>query len=254
MIKIHSWNVNGLRAVIKKGFEEYLHKYSPDIVCLQEIKANEEQVVLDISNDGYEHLFWNSAEKKGYSGTAIFSKIKPINCSYGLGIDKHDHEGRVLTLFFKDFCIVNVYTPNSKRALERLSYRQKEWDVDFLAYINNLSSNSPVIVCGDFNVAPEDIDLTNPSSNRKNAGFTDEEREGFRNYLKNGFIDTFRELYPSKIKYTWWSNFANARERNIGWRIDHFLVTNNLISKIQDTKIYDNIKGSDHCPIELVLS
>lgn len=215
-MKAVSWNVNGIRSALGKGFLSYLEQESPDIIGLQEVKAMEDQFPahLDLQALGY-RAYWNSAERKGYSGTAVFSKIEPISVRYGYGMDEHDTEGRIITLEFEDYFFVTVYTPNSKRELERLEYRQL-WDSLFLDYLKRLEAEKPVIVCGDLNVAHEDIDLTNPRTNRGNAGFTDEERDGFRKFLKNGFIDTFRHFYPEKTEeYTWWSNFANARARNI---------------------------------------
>lgn len=250
-MKILSWNVNGIRAVFKKGFEDSILKINPDILCIQETKAEKKQLDYDFCQLGYEHSFWNSAEKKGYSGTLILSKTKPINISLGLEIEKHDKEGRVITAEYDNFFLINVYTPNSKRGLLRLDYRQKEWDADFLEYMNKLKKIKEVIVCGDLNVAPEEIDLKNDKSNHRNAGFTDEERNGFRNYLKNGFLDAFRFLYPEKEQYTWWSYMGKAREKNVGWRIDHFLLSDSIIKKVSDVIIHDQVLGSDHCPIEI---
>lgn len=252
-MRIHTWNVNGIRSIISKGFNEYLNQFNPDILCIQETKAYQEQVDFDASSFGYHHVYFNSAEKKGYSGTAVFSKIEPFEVLYGIGIQEHDFEGRVITLDLPNFYLVNVYTPNSKRELLRLEYRQKKWDKEFLKFIDRLNDIKPVIVCGDLNVAPEEIDLKNPLSNKRNAGFTDEERDGFRNYLKAGFVDAFRILYPEIIKYTWWSYMASARQKNIGWRIDHFLVSKKYINMIVDVCIHNAIMGSDHCPVELVL-
>ncbi|MEI7942767.1 MAG: exodeoxyribonuclease III [Candidatus Riflemargulisbacteria bacterium] len=253
-MRIHSWNVNGIRSIISKGFAEYLSDFSPDILCIQETKAFSEQVDFDFKAFGYIYTYWNSAEKSGYSGTAIFSKIEPFEVYYGIGIQKHDLEGRVITINLPSYYLVNVYTPNSKRELLRLPYRQKEWDKDFLQYIVNLNMIKPVIVCGDLNVAPEAIDLKNPSTNKRNSGYTDEEREGFHNYLQSNFVDAFRMLYPEIVKYTWWSYMANARQKNIGWRIDHFLVNNSILDRIIDVCIHNQVLGSDHCPIELVLN
>ncbi len=250
---IHSWNVNGIRAVINKGFNDYLKEYNPDIVCVQETKAMQEQVEHEFSKLGYKYEYWNSAVKKGYSGTAIFSKIEPFEVIYGIGIEEHDGEGRVLTVDLPDFYLVNVYTPNSKRELLRLDYRQNEWDKEFLKFIKKLDEIKPVIVCGDLNVAPEEIDLKNPKPNRRNPGFTDEERDGFRNYLRAGFKDVFRSLYPDEIKYTWWSYMGGSRAKNIGWRIDHFLVSDRFFPSIDSQNIYNEVMGSDHCPIELVI-
>lgn len=252
-MRIQSWNVNGIRSIIGKGFIDFLEKHNPDIVCIQETKANEDQVDIDVNKLGYKFVYWNSAEKKGYSGTAIFSKVEPFEVIYGIGIEKHDNEGRVVTLDLPDFYLVNVYTPNSKRELLRLSYRQNEWDKDFLTFLLKLKEIKPVIVCGDLNVAPEEIDLKNPNTNKRNAGFTDEERDGFRNYLLSGFYDVFRKKYPDVIKYTWWSYMANSRAKNIGWRIDHFLVSNDIFHRVEDVCIHNEVMGSDHCPVELVL-
>jgi exodeoxyribonuclease-3 len=260
MVKIISWNVNGIRAVLKKGFIESVKEMNPDILCLQETKAHPEQVDHELKNLGYEYEYWNSAEKKGYSGTAVFSKIKPISVSYGLGIEKHDTEGRVITCEFEKYFLVTVYTPNSKRGLERLEYREKEWDVDFLQYVKTLEQTKPVVFCGDLNVAHQEIDLKNPQSNKTtktkpgNAGFTDQERRGFDNIVNAGFIDTFRYLHPNEEKYTWWSYMFQARKKNIGWRIDYFCVSQSLKDAIQKAEILDHIMGSDHCPVELELN
>ena len=253
-MRIHTWNVNGIRSIINKGFIDYIELFNPDILCIQETKAFPEQVELDVNAFGYKYVYWNSAMKKGYSGTAVFSKIEPFEVIYGLGIEKHDTDGRVITLDLPDFYLVNVYTPNSKRELLRLKYRQQEWDKDFLDFIIRLNNIKPVIVCGDLNVAPEEIDLANPATNRRNAGFTDEEREGFRNYTNNEFVDVYRKLYPEVVKYTWWSYMANARAKNIGWRIDHFLVSTKIFSKVEDVCIHSQIQGSDHCPVELIIN
>ena len=247
-MKLVSWNVNGLRAVWNKGFEDIFKKINADIFCIQETKMQEGQ--LDVNFDGYYNYF-NSAIKKGYSGTAIFTKIKPIDVKYGIGIEKHDQEGRVITLEYKDFYLVNVYTPNSQRELVRLSYRQN-WEDDFREYLKKLDKKKPVILCGDLNVAHKEIDLKNPKTNRKNAGFTDEEREKMTVLLDNGFIDTFRYLYPDKENcYTWWSYMMKAREKNVGWRIDYFIVSDRIKEKIEDSKILSEVYGSDHCPVEL---
>lgn len=248
MLKFVSWNVNGLRAAVKKGFEDKFYELDADFFCLQEIKLSEGQLELDLP--GYVQ-FYNYAERKGYSGTAIFAKHEPLNVSYGMGIEEHDHEGRIICLEYKDFYLVTVYTPNSKRGLERLEYRQC-WEDDFLKYLKDLEKNKPVIVCGDLNVAHEEIDLSNPKSNHKNAGFTDEERAKMDQMIENGLIDTYRYFYPDKTGvYSWWSNFANARERNIGWRIDYFMVSESLKDKLADADIHMDVMGSDHCPIEL---
>ena len=246
-MKFVSWNVNGLRACLKKNFMASFKKLDADIFALQETRMLEGQAILDI--DGYSQ-YWNSAEKKGYSGTAIFTRVQPRSVNYGIGIDEHDHEGRVITLGFTDFYFVNVYTPNSRK-LERLSYRMK-WENDFRAYLQSLDAVKPVILCGDLNVAHNEIDLKNPAQNHHNAGFTDEERGKFDELLRAGFTDTFRYLYPDKTDaYTWWSNFQKSRERNIGWRIDYFLVSNRITDKILSAGIEPEIFGSDHCPVTL---
>jgi exodeoxyribonuclease-3 len=246
-MKIISWNVNGIRSVITKGFDSFLKTEKPDVICLQEIKAEESQVAFQFED--YPYKYWNSAIKKGYSGTAVFSLHEPLSVARELGMQEHDGEGRVLTLEFKKFWLVNVYVPNSKRGLERLDYRQKSWDVDFLAYLKKLEKNKPVVVCGDFNVAHKEIDLTNPKTNVKNAGFTPEEREGFDSLINSGFVDTFREFTKDGGHYTWWSNFANSRERNIGWRIDYFLVSKKIMPEIKKSYILPSVMGSDHAPI-----
>ena len=258
MTKLISWNVNGIRAIINKGFLDFVEKYNPDILCLQETKAHPEQVELDLSE--YPYKYWNWAEKKGYSGTAIFSKIEPLDVSYGLDISKHDSEGRVITLEYEKYHIVNVYTPNSKRELTRLPYRFKEWDPDFLNFVCSLEKSKPVIFCGDLNVAHTEIDLANPKTNKTtksspgNAGFTDEEREGFDNILSKGFIDTFRKFNSGSGHYSWWSYRANARERNIGWRIDYFCLSPQLSSQLHNSIILPEVKGSDHAPILMELN
>ena len=247
-MKLISWNVNGLRAVYNKGFEEIFKNLDADIFCVQESKMQEGQ--LDLSFNGYE-IYLNSAIRKGYSGTAVFTKIKPINVSYGIGIEKHDTEGRVITLEFEKFYLVNCYTPNSQRELTRLEYRV-EWEKDFREYLRKLDDIKPVILCGDLNVAHEEIDLKNPKSNRGNAGFTDEERREMTNLLETGFIDSFRYLYPDKTdSYSWWSYMGRAREKNIGWRIDYFIVSDKIKQNIVEAKIHPEIFGSDHCPVEL---
>lgn len=246
-MKLISWNVNGIRACINKGFEDFFDQANADIFCIQESKCQEGQVELNFK--GYKS-YWNYAEKKGYSGTAIFTKKEPLNVSYGIGIEEHDKEGRVITLEFDNFYIVDVYTPNSKRGLERLDYRQV-WEDDFRNYLLKLNKIKPVIMCGDLNVAHEEIDLKNPKTNRKNAGFTDEEREKMTELLGAGFTDTYRCIYPEKVEYSWWSYMGRAREKNIGWRIDYFIVSNKLSKKIKEAKIYTEIMGSDHCPIGL---
>tara|TARA_B100001750_G_scaffold189639_1_gene159579 strand:+ start:642 stop:1412 length:771 start_codon:yes stop_codon:yes gene_type:complete len=249
IIKIISWNVNGIRAAQKKGFDDFIKQENPDIICLQETKAHPDQV--NIGLDDYKYKYWNSAQKKGYSGTAIFSKIKPIDVEYNLNIDKHDNEGRVITLYFNNYNLVTVYTPNSKRDLSRLDYRQQEWDIDFLKFVKKLENDNPVIFCGDLNVAHKEIDLKNPKTNKRNAGFTDEERGGFDNYINAGFIDTFREFNNEEGHYTWWSYMFNARARNIGWRIDYFCVSKILNQKIKNSYILPEVMGSDHAPVVL---
>lgn len=250
MLKLISWNVNGLRAQVRKGFLEKLEALDPDILCLQEIKLSEGQLELDLEH--YEE-YYNYAERKGYSGTAIFTKKKPLSVTYGIGIPEHDQEGRVITMAFESFILVTCYTPNSKRGLERLDYRQV-WEDAFLAYLKKLEEDKPVVVCGDLNVAHNDIDLANPASNHKNAGFTDEERAKFNQLLDNGFIDTFRYFHPNETEaYTWWSNFANSRARNIGWRIDYFLASEALKPRLISAAIHADVMGSDHCPVELQL-
>lgn len=244
-----SWNVNGLRACITKGFEDSFKALDADFFCLQETKLQEGQT--DLKFEGYDS-YWNYAEKKGYSGTAIFTKHKPLSVSYGLGIDEHDHEGRVITLEMNDFFLVTVYTPNSQDGLRRLDYRMK-WEEDFLAYIKTLDEKKPVIICGDLNVAHEEIDLKNPKTNRMNAGFTDQEREKMSIFLSNGFIDTFRDLYPDTVKYSWWSYRFKAREKNAGWRIDYFLISERLKERMENALIHNEVYGSDHCPVELIL-
>ena len=255
---ILSWNVNGIRAVIKKGFEAFLAETNHDIVCLQETKISED-LVHGFQFENYPHLIWNCAEKKGYSGTAIFSKQAPLSVKKGIGIEKHDKEGRVISAEFEDFYLVTVYTPNSQghdenRRPKRLDYRTKEWDVDFLNFILELEKSKPVIFCGDLNVAHKEIDLANPSTNRKNAGFTDEERQGFQSILDAGYLDIFRELHPDTTDaYTWWSYRANARANNVGWRIDYFCVSEKLRAQVDSTKNLTSVLGSDHCPITLSL-
>lgn len=249
-MKFISWNVNGLRACVGKGFAESFKQLDADFFCLQETKMQEGQ--LDLDFEGYTS-YWNYAEKKGYSGTAIFTRHQPISVSYGLGIEEHDHEGRVITLEMQDFYLITVYTPNSQDGLRRLDYRMT-WEDDFLEYIKRLDEKKPVIVCGDLNVAHEEIDLKNPKSNRKNAGFTDEEREKMTKWLSSGFTDTFRYFYPEqKDIYSWWSYRFKAREKNAGWRIDYFIVSNRLQERLDNAKIHTEIYGSDHCPVELTL-
>ncbi len=249
-MKLISWNVNGIRAVIKKDFWDFFKKENADIFCIQETKMQEGQA--EISVEGYEQ-YWNSAEKKGYSGTAIFTKIKPKKVTYGMGIEEHDKEGRIITLDFEKFYLVNCYTPNSKRELERLEYRMV-WEDAFRKYLINLNKEKPVIMCGDLNVAHQEIDLKNPKTNRGNAGFTDEERNKMTELLSSNFIDTYRYLYPEKTDaYTWWSYMGKAREKNIGWRIDYFIVSKDIQEKIKEAKIHSEVYGSDHCPVELVI-
>lgn len=247
-MKLISWNVNGIRACVKKGFLEYFNEIDADIFCLQETKLQEGQINLEL--EGY-YQYWNYAVKKGYSGTAVFTKIRPLSVAYGIGIDEHDQEGRVITLEFEDFYLVNVYTPNSQRGLTRLDYRMV-WEDDFKDYLKKLEDTKPVILCGDLNVAHREIDLKNPKTNRKNAGFTDEERGKMTELLGAGFIDTFRYFYPDKEDaYTWWSYMAKSRERNVGWRIDYFIVSKELKTKLKDAEIHADIMGSDHCPVAL---
>lgn len=251
MQKLISWNVNGLRACLEKGFLDFFKEADADLFCLQETKLQAGQVSLELP--GY-HQYWNYAEKKGYSGTAIFSKEEPVSVSYGLGIEEHDHEGRMITLEFKDYYFTTVYTPNSQEELKRLSYRMK-WEDDFLAYLKKLEQKKPVIFCGDLNVAHREIDLKNPKTNRKNAGFTDEEREKFSALVHAGFTDTFRYFYPDREgAYSWWSYRFKAREKNAGWRIDYFMVSQTLENRLSDAVIYTDILGSDHCPVGLILN
>ena len=251
-MKFISWNVNGLRAVVTKGFENFFENIDADFFCVQETKMQEDQIDLTIQSILKEYYcFWNSAEQKGYSGTAIFAKCEPNSVSYGLGIEEHDKEGRIITLEYDNFYLVNCYTPNSKRELERLDYRQV-WEDEVRKYLKKLEENKPVIYCGDLNVAHKEIDLKNPKTNHFSAGFTDEERNKMTELLDSGFIDTYRYLYPEKEEaYTWWSYMRQAREKNVGWRIDYFIVSDILKDKIKDCKIHSSIMGSDHCPIEL---
>ena len=247
-MKLISWNVNGIRACLTKGFEEVFKKMDADIFCLQETKCQPDQINLEFQ--GYTS-YWNSAEKKGYSGTAIFTKQKPINVTYGIGIEEHDKEGRLITLEFEKFYMVDIYTPNSKRELERLEYRQI-WEDEIRKYLLKLNETKPVIMCGDLNVAHKEIDLKNPKTNRHNAGFTDEERNKMTELLDSGFTDTFRYLYPEKENaYSWWSYMGHAREKNVGWRIDYFIVSKSIEKQIKEAKIYPEIMGSDHCPVGL---
>ncbi len=258
MTKLHSWNVNGLRAVLKKNFHDYLETERPDILCLQETKISDD-LIEDFQFPGYPYAYWNCAVKKGYAGTAILAKEAPLSVCCGMGIEKHDREGRVITAEFDTYYLVTVYTPNSQNHDEnkrpkRLDYRAKEWDVAFLAYVRQLDSKKPVIICGDLNVAHSEIDLANPKANRKNAGFTDEERDGFDRLIATGFVDSFRHFYPdAKDRYSWWSYRGGARQRNVGWRIDYVCLSNRLLPQVRDASILDRVEGSDHCPVELLL-
>ena len=249
MLKFISWNVNGLRACVGKDFENQFKELDADFFCLQETKMQEGQ--LDLTFEGY-NSYWNYAEKKGYSGTAIYTKHQPLSVSYGIGVEEHDHEGRVITLEYEKFYLITVYTPNSQTELRRLDYRMT-WEADFRKFLKNLDAKKPVIVCGDMNVAHEEIDIKNQKGNRKNAGFTDEEREKMTELLNDGFTDTFRYKYPEQVTYSWWSYRFKAREKNAGWRIDYFLVSDRLQANIDDAKIHTDIMGSDHCPVELDL-
>lgn len=249
-MKLISWNVNGIRACVTKGFLDYFKEEDADIFCIQESKMQEGQ--LDLELEGY-YQYWNYAKKKGYSGTAIFTKKEPISVNYGIGIEEHDQEGRVITLEFDNFYMVTVYTPNSQNELARLDYRMT-WEDAFKDYLNSLKANKPVIVCGDMNVAHKEIDLKNPKTNRRNAGFTDEERGKFTDLLAEGYVDTFRHFYPDMENiYSWWSYRFKAREKNAGWRIDYFLVSDNIADKCLDAKIHTQVLGSDHCPVELTI-
>ena len=250
MLKFISWNVNGIRACCDKGFREEFARLDADFFCLQETKMQAGQ--LDLQFEGYQS-YWNYAEKKGYSGTAIFTRHQPLSVAYGIGVDEHDHEGRVITLEMENFYLITVYVPNSQDGLKRLDYRMA-WEDDFLAYLKKLEEKKPVVVCGDLNVAHQEIDLKNPKSNRKNAGFTDEERAKFTQWLNAGFTDTFRHFYPDqKDIYSWWSYRFKAREKNAGWRIDYFVTSRSLDDKLVDAKIHTDVLGSDHCPVELLL-
>lgn len=246
-MKLVSWNVNGLRACVKKGFSEFVDEIDADVICVQETKMQREQSTFEFP--GYDE-YWNSAEKKGYSGTAIFTRVKPLNVIYDMGIEEHDKEGRVIAAEFEKFYLVTVYTPNSKRKLERLEYRMI-WEDDFQDYVDELNKKKPVIVCGDLNVAAEEIDLKNDKSNHKSAGFTDEERSKFRLFKARGYVDSFRYLHPDEIKYSWWSYMFKARQNNAGWRIDYFLTSEVLKEKILETDILTEVLGSDHCPVLL---
>ena len=258
-MKIFSWNVNGLRAVINKGaLQAFMEKYQPDILCLQETKAKQGQAEIDLPE--YEEL-WNSAERPGYSGTAIFTKLKPLSVKMVLPTDEEFKdqfgdpltEGRVLTAEFEDFYLVDVYTPNSKNELERLELREKKWDPAFLKYLKELEKSKPVVTCGDFNAAHEEIDIARPGTNHHSAGFTDEERQGITNMVNAGFIDTFRSLNPDAVRYTWWSHWGHARENNVGWRIDYFFISSSLRENLKNAEIYEDVMGSDHCPISIEL-
>ena len=250
MLKLISWNVNGIRACCDKGFREEFERLDADFFCLQETKMQAGQ--LDLQFEGYQS-YWNYAEKKGYSGTAIFTRHQPLSVAYGIGVDEHDHEGRVITLEMENFYLITVYVPNSQDGLKRLDYRMT-WEDDFLAYLKKLEEKKPVVVCGDLNVAHQEIDLKNPKSNRKNAGFTDEERAKFTQWLNAGFTDTFRHFYPDqKDIYSWWSYRFKAREKNAGWRIDYFVTSQSLDDKLVDAKIHTDVLGSDHCPVELTM-
>ena len=246
-MKLISWNVNGIRACLNKGFSDFFKEVNADIFCLQETKCQPEQINLEF--EGYTS-YWNSAERKGYSGTAIFTKKQPVNVTYGIGIEEHDKEGRIITLEFEDFYLVTNYTPNAKRELERLDYRMI-WEDEIRKYLLELNKKKPVIMCGDLNVAHEEIDLKNPKTNKGNAGFTNEERGKMTELLNAGFIDSYRYLYPEKIEYSWWSYMGHAREKNVGWRIDYFIVSNDFRENIKETTIYTEILGSDHCPVGL---
>lgn len=250
-MRLISWNVNGIRACVQKGFLEFFKEVDADIFCIQESKLQEGQINLEL--EGY-YQYWNYAERKGYSGTAIFTKVKPLTVSYGINIEEHDKEGRVITLEFDDYYVITVYTPNSQNELARLDYRMK-WEDDFRNYLKSLERNKPVILCGDLNVAHKEIDLKNPSTNRKNAGFTDEERNKFTELLSSGFIDTFRFFYPDQEGiYSWWSYRFKAREKNAGWRIDYFVTSESLKDRLVSAKIHTDIFGSDHCPVELEIN
>ena len=248
-MKLISWNVAGFRACLKKGFEDFFREVNADVFCIEESKLTMEQ--LEFKPEGYE-IFLNPAEKKGYSGTLVYSRVKPISVSFGMGIEEHDHEGRVITLEFNDYYLIAVYVPNAKGDLSRLSYRMK-WEDDFRTYLKNLEKNKPVVVCGDLNVAHTEMDIKNAKANIGNAGFTYEERGKFTELLNAGFVDTYRFYNPEEIKYTWWSYITNARSKGIGWRIDYFVVSKGIIDKVKNTYIYDEIMGSDHCPVGIDL-
>ena len=249
-MKLVTWNVNGLRACLNKGFLDFFHSVDADVFCLQETKLQPHQIELDLP--GYQ-LFWNSAEKKGYSGTALFTRVPPLAVTYGMGVEEHDHEGRLITAEFEDFYLVCCYTPNAQNELARIDYRMR-WEDDFRAYLTELDRAKPVILCGDLNVAHEEIDLKNPGPNRGNAGFSDQERGQMTSLLSSGFADSFRALYPEKTgAYTWWSYRFNARRNNAGWRIDYFIVSDRLLPRVADQVIHSGVEGSDHCPVELIL-
>jgi len=252
-MKLISWNVNGIRAVLKKGFLDFLGEHQPDVLLLQEVKAERDQVDVDFKSGGWD-ISWNAAEKKGYSGVAAFIRLPILSESLGIGIEEHDQEGRVLTLEYEEFFVVNVYTPNAQNELRRLAYRQK-WNADFLAYVKGLEETKPVIFAGDLNVAHQEIDLARPKQNRKSAGFSDEERAGFDDILAAGFVDTFRHFHPDEPDhYSWWSYRGGARSKNVGWRLDYFCVSASLMERVESAQILSDVMGSDHCPVELVLS
>ena len=251
VLRLFSWNVNGLRAILKKGFADFVAKERPDILCLQEVRATAEQVRLDMPQY---HQFWNPAQRKGYSGTMVLSRIPPMTVTKGIGIDRHDTEGRVLTLEFAEYYLVTVYTPNSQRGLERLAYRTGEWDRAFLDYLCALDRRKPVVTCGDFNAAHQEIDLARPKQNSNNAGFTIQERQGIDRLIAAGFLDTFRQFNSQGGNYTWWAYFARSRERNIGWRIDYFFISNRLRPKLRSAWIAAGVMGSDHCPVAIELA
>lgn len=248
-MKIISWNVAGFRACLKKGFDDFFKEVNADVFCMQEAKVTEDQ--FEYEPEGY-YKYLYPAEKKGYSGTLVYSKVKPISVTYGMGIDEHDHEGRIITMEFDKFYLINEYVPNVKRDLSRLDYRMV-WEDDFRAYIKNLEKTKPVVVCGDFNVAHEEIDIKNAKSNRGNAGFTDEERAKFTELLNAGFIDTYRHFHPDEEIYTWWSYMGKAREKNVGWRLDYFVISKDFLGSVEDTKIYNEVMGSDHCPVGITI-
>ncbi len=249
-MKYYSWNVNGIRSVMKKGFSDFLDTYQPEVLCLQEVRAQETEVEVPLSGH---HKYWVSAQKKGYSGVAIFTQEEPLAATYGIGMDEHDQEGRVITLEYADRYLVNVYTPNAQRDLARLSYRAFQWDVQFLKYLKKLEKKKPVIFCGDLNVAHKEIDLARPKNNKNNAGFTAEERASFDRIVEAGFIDTFREFEKENGHYSWWSYMGNSRKNNVGWRIDYFCISQSLRPRLVDAKILSEVMGSDHCPVMMEL-